>query len=69
MRVIATLLLATALGIDARAGGEGSCSAEEVQVANSCCHMCPVARQATTLGRLIVMEMPVALVDRGELEA
>lgn len=67
MRTIATLLLSAAFGLTAWAGGEGSCS--KAASANSCRHQCPVANEATTLGRLIAMEMPVASVARGELEA
>lgn len=84
MRVIATLFLAAgAFALPSFAGGEGSCSkADEAayskavayeqcasQLVNSCRTMCPVARESTAMGRLIVMEMPVAVVDRGELEA
>ena len=77
MRVIATLLLSSALGFTAWAGGEGTCNKAEVatcgsgkyEVANSCLNMCPVAQEATTLGRWIAMAAPVASIDRGELEA
>lgn len=66
MRYLATLLLSAALGLTAWAGGEGSWS--KATSANSCRHQCPVANEATTLGRQIAMEMPVASVERGELE-
>lgn len=77
MRVIATLLLSSLLGLAAWAEGEGTCSRSAVaardggalEVANSCRHMCPVAREATTLGRTIALAMPVASVERAELEA
>ena len=75
MRVIATLLLSAAFGLTAWAGGEGYKAKKvawgdgECTVSNSCRNKCSVAREATTLGRLIAMEMPVASVARGELEA
>lgn len=77
MRVITTLLLSSFLGLAAQAEGEGTCSRSAVvphddgalAVANSCRHMCPVAREATILGRTIALAMPVASVERAELEA
>jgi len=75
MRVITTLVLSLALGLTAWAGGEGykakkvAWGGADCAVTNSCRNKCPVAREATTLGRLVAMEMPVATVARGELEA
>ncbi len=79
MRVLSTLFLAAGLLASPSQADEGSCTAQksacssesavEFEVANSCRHMCPVANDATALGRKVVLEVAVALVDRSELEA
>ena len=77
MRLIASLFLASGLfAAPALADDEccAGCTPEiaelcTLEMANSCLNMCPVSAEAATLGRQIVIAMPVATVDRGELEA
>ena len=78
MRLIAIFLLGAGLAVPGLAFDGNSCgvqkscaqvSKDTCVVVNSCRNLCPVAVSATTMGRSIVVAMPVAIVDRGELEA
>lgn len=76
MRAFLTLFLAAATGLTAwAAGGDGTCSgsagdwSSKSLVTDCCRHACPVARTATTFGRAVAMQTPVATLVRAELEA